>query len=409
MIKQVRLRNFQSHKDTTLNFGSGVNIIVGEGNDIGKTSIVRAMELVAENRPLGTGYISNFQKDAAIVDIVTENAHVQRIRGERENKYVVTHKEFDKESINAGMNPPEPVVDALNFLPVNIQSQITLPFLVLDSPGAVARHIRELANLDDIDKIIQLLKSKKRTKTEQLETSQEHLKETQDKLDEVSKIDIEQFEFVFSRLKDRMENSVEMGLYANGLRPRIAMLQEIEETRIDLPKDIDQILEKSNKLIEENAQIVDKIGRLKTLIRHLQKIKPIYLPKNIEEIVDKGHILIANDAHSTQYIEEIGDLITELTDVQRGEIHLPKNISTILTTADELADQYNITEERCRTLRCIIEQLGVIEHRKVEIQRAIDTAQKTFDKSLGQLTECPMCTSELTEDTKEKLLLEYKS
>ena len=80
MIKQARIRCFQSHRDTTLNFGSGVNIIVGEGNDIGKTAIKRAIELVITNRPLGTNFISNFQDGPTIIDITTDDAHVTRIR-----------------------------------------------------------------------------------------------------------------------------------------------------------------------------------------------------------------------------------------------------------------------------------------------------------------------------------------
>ena len=52
MINSVVVRNFQIHKKTSIEFVSGVNIISGT-SDNGKSSLIRAMRWVIENRPQG--------------------------------------------------------------------------------------------------------------------------------------------------------------------------------------------------------------------------------------------------------------------------------------------------------------------------------------------------------------------
>ena len=55
MIKKIKIENFQSHRDTELEFSKGVNVITGLSNS-GKTAIIRAFQLLKNNRPLGFRY-----------------------------------------------------------------------------------------------------------------------------------------------------------------------------------------------------------------------------------------------------------------------------------------------------------------------------------------------------------------
>jgi len=45
MINSLTIQNFQSHKNTTLEFDNGINIIIGQ-SDSGKTAIIRALNWV---------------------------------------------------------------------------------------------------------------------------------------------------------------------------------------------------------------------------------------------------------------------------------------------------------------------------------------------------------------------------
>ncbi|WP_035425703.1 AAA family ATPase, partial [Halalkalibacterium ligniniphilum] len=55
-INTVRLENFQSHLDTSIDFSTGLNVIVGQ-SDSGKTSILRAIRWVLYNQPRGTDFM----------------------------------------------------------------------------------------------------------------------------------------------------------------------------------------------------------------------------------------------------------------------------------------------------------------------------------------------------------------
>jgi exonuclease SbcC len=54
MIDHVAIKNFQSHKNTNIDFQrNGVNVIVGT-SDQGKSAILRAILWAVNNRPMGT-------------------------------------------------------------------------------------------------------------------------------------------------------------------------------------------------------------------------------------------------------------------------------------------------------------------------------------------------------------------
>ena len=59
MIKSLKIENFQSHKDSYLEFSNGINIISGKSNN-GKTAILRALNWVITNRPQGIAFKSTF-------------------------------------------------------------------------------------------------------------------------------------------------------------------------------------------------------------------------------------------------------------------------------------------------------------------------------------------------------------
>ena len=57
MFKGLEIENFESHKDTQIDFDNGVNAIIGT-SDSGKSSIRRAIEWAIHNRPQGFGFKS---------------------------------------------------------------------------------------------------------------------------------------------------------------------------------------------------------------------------------------------------------------------------------------------------------------------------------------------------------------
>src|SRR5687767_10377413 len=87
-LKQIRLSNFQSHADTTVDLHPGVNVIIGHSN-VGKSAIFRALNWVLRNRPSGTGFIRHGQKEVEVT-ISSDEGCVLRQRGKSKNSYQVT-------------------------------------------------------------------------------------------------------------------------------------------------------------------------------------------------------------------------------------------------------------------------------------------------------------------------------
>ena len=55
-LKQITLKNFQSHKDSTIQLDRGLNAIIGP-SDSGKSAIIRAIKWVLYNEPSGDFFI----------------------------------------------------------------------------------------------------------------------------------------------------------------------------------------------------------------------------------------------------------------------------------------------------------------------------------------------------------------
>ena len=94
MISKIELKNIQSHKDTTIELDPGINIIVGSSNN-GKSTIMRAINWVTYNRPLGIDTLASHWildkkgnlKDTMSASIFTDDGHsVTRKRTKDENQ-----------------------------------------------------------------------------------------------------------------------------------------------------------------------------------------------------------------------------------------------------------------------------------------------------------------------------------
>ena len=64
-IKSIEINNFRTHRNTKLEFAKGINALIGLP-DSGKTNIIRFINWVLKNRPLGFKFHSDFTEDIKI-------------------------------------------------------------------------------------------------------------------------------------------------------------------------------------------------------------------------------------------------------------------------------------------------------------------------------------------------------
>ncbi len=167
MFTKIEIKNFQSHKDTVIDFDKGINSLCGE-SDNGKSAVIRAIKWVAENRPLGTDKLNSkwnkdFNKDMS-VKIYTEKGWVERIRNKKRNGYTICIGEEEPVELSAvGTDVPPEVIKFLNVSDINFQFQFDKPYLITMSPGDASKYLNNLIHLDSIDSILTVAEGNKRS------------------------------------------------------------------------------------------------------------------------------------------------------------------------------------------------------------------------------------------------------
>lgn len=206
IITSVEINNFQSHKNTTMKFTDGLNVIVGESNS-GKTAILRAIKWVLDNEPRGSDFITTGEDDCSVTVNFDDGTYITRKRTRSNSGEYVVHGKTDQpdgsvtywSSVYQGFGNGLPVeVINTHQMPnvnltkdlsthLNMMCQLDGPFLVTESPQNKAAIIGRLTGTQIIDLAIKdtnkdILSNSKKIKflKEQKEKKESELTEFQD-------------------------------------------------------------------------------------------------------------------------------------------------------------------------------------------------------------------------------------
>lgn len=184
MFKSVEIKNFQSHKNTKLEFVPALNIIKGQ-NEQGKTAVIRALNWVINNVPSGGNFRSKFcdKSDQTVVGVLLEDRDgkhaVTRTKGNKTNKY-----EVDGTDIRAfGQTVPDEVKSVLNISDINLQLQLDEPFLLCGTSGEVGRYFNKIIGFDVADRSQTNLDKTKKAVKDKIDTNIEQKIQLEKELD----------------------------------------------------------------------------------------------------------------------------------------------------------------------------------------------------------------------------------
>jgi exonuclease SbcC len=221
MIKTLEIKNFQSHKDTVIEFHPGVNVIQGSSRN-GKSAILRALNYVINNKPSGMRHISFWAKektkilDPCKVSITFGEGHtVSRIRGDINGYQIDDGKPL--EAIEQSV--PDAVSQLCNFSEINIQKQMDAPFLLATSSGEVSKFFNRVLRLEDADEYQSLVEGKRRKCNADVKAVEEIIPSLQKELAEYSWI--EEAEYILSKIV--IQEAVVQGLETQNSKIRIAI------------------------------------------------------------------------------------------------------------------------------------------------------------------------------------------
>lgn len=266
-ITKIELKNFQSHKDTTIEFHRGLNVILGH-SDSGKTAILRAIKWALYNEPLGDYFIKQGEKDVSVSIEFNTGAIVKRYRSASKNTYYLKRADGEEYTFDGfGQKVPQEISEEIKMYKINldeksssiinISEQLDGPFLLNEKPSLRASGIGRLVGVNLIDDALRETIRDKKQITSSLKSLEDEKKELKIKLEEFSNLEKE--EFVLNELID------------------IRTSLQIKKEKLDYMKKIDFKLKNNLVEIANEKNILDKYKDIDLLEEYLNNLKSLII------------------------------------------------------------------------------------------------------------------------------------
>lgn len=352
MIQSVEIKNFQSHRNTKIEFHPGVNVIRGSSRD-GKSAILRALNYAINNKPAGMRHISWWAKDKknileeCRVTLQFDDCKIARIRGDT-NSYQL-NDDTPMDAVESTV--PEQISKAHRISEVNIQKQMDAPFLLSASSGEVSKFFNRILRLEEADEYQSAIEGKRRKGNADTKALDEQIPLVEESLKTFTWIEgAEELIALCSSLeteKGVSEATVKV------LRTLITDKQELEEKleRYSIYADAEAIVKGMGALQEEYISIKQRAATLSLMCGRLEDAK--------EALIDKN----------------------------------------IITEAEEVAEMVGLLQQKkARAIeeRCVLENI-ISSHRDMsDALLEIDDAIQKLEATLP--TVCPICGKELSDD-----------
>lgn len=303
MIRSLQLQNFEGYKDSSFEFDPNVNVIIGP-SDAGKSSIIRVLNLVRINRPLGDGFRrkkkgGELTKQTDIIIQTGEWAKITRRKSNSKNQYIIDN-DPPLESFS-GQHPPDEVVTLLALDDINIQGQYSGHFLLDISPGEAARTLNKAASISKIDSTISNLNSKLTKARRTVADKREKLKELEMELEQYKDIDIvgnmlDELERILNQRQILIKRKRE--LYS-----LITEIENVEKSIIPLENKVKEVSGLTEKIIEIDSLIQKQKGIIERRAILISIISSIRKTENgigqyqsrLNEMEDKYHELMPDE------------------------------------------------------------------------------------------------------------------
>lgn len=394
-IERVRLENFQSHVDTTLELSDGLNVIVGQ-SDSGKTAIIRAIRWALFNQPRGTDFIHVGANFVRVTVTFSTGVTIIRERTSSKNRYLIQEKGKEDMVLEGfGIHVPKEVLDAHGIKPLRIDQDTELnlhlsgqlegPFLLEQTSSVRAKtigrmsgaHILDMAIRDttrDTTKLTQYI----RAHTEDVERLEASLQPYQ--FLEGAKVELDNALKQLANLAEKQKKRVRIMKIATSLKAlheqeqevhkTIARLQDIEQWQIGYERLIQRI-ERQKRLVQLSKYRQEMEGSLVHCHEWLMKTAEIDSAKTKAELLMKAiskqtqliRLKKRNEQQRVEAEREINVLrmTTFATVAQEQQIDSIKAMTDKLRHLQRLSQQINRQETEINQLNKINQQLATLD------------------------------------------------
>ena len=264
-IKSIRLVNFQSHRDTKLDFHEGLTVILGQ-TDHGKSAIIRALKWVLYNEPRGTDFITAGCKHCRVELELQDGSKIIRERDGQKNRYILEQNGQEQVFEGFGNSVPLEIVKA-HGIPkifidkdatsaVNLAEQLEPPFLISESGSNKAKALGRLVGIHIID-------AAQRITLKDLTDSQRRHKDLEEEI---------------SNLKNELQAYEDIDLLEKRISCLSSILDNLKQKRSLLLKlmQLKQELEPTEFEIKKYKDILHKLGFLETAEQNMKILDGLY-------------------------------------------------------------------------------------------------------------------------------------
>ncbi|WP_459202624.1 AAA family ATPase [Methanococcus sp. CF] len=388
IIKSIKMENFRSHRNTSINFNRGITSIIGQ-NGSGKSSIFQAMNFALFAPRGNTFKIENLtQQGAASFSVELEFEMMG-------NTYIVKRKRFqnktdDKLYVNGKLNAEsaseinkkiEEILEIDNSVFSNAIyiKQGEIANLIQMAPRERKEVIGKLLGIEKYEKASENMNIVKKSYEEQLFELNGELKQEPEILESLLKLKNEVFET--EKTKEEI-----LKKYGN-----------LEKLKLEKNSELIQIEEKftENNILKENLK--DIISEIKNITLEIQNLK-----NSLNSVSEESKNLSKNEENFKKFLE-IESAIKELNKklishksdyesyqkLKAVEESLIKDLNVLSESlkdntknSDELKEFLKETEKKIRDLDVVkekITELNFIEKQIFEINGHKKTVEELFD------------------------------
>lgn len=403
-IETVILKNFQSHKDTTVTLSPGLNIFVGE-TDQGKTSLAkRGIQWALFNEPNGNSFVRykdngkldkngeiEREDECSVTLIFSNGSYIIRKRLKSKNIYEVCDENGEVFLFeNFGNTVPSKVVEisGVSKLVVDEDLQLNLNIigakdksLIQESNGVKSKVIGSFAGTNAIDAAIRGIQSDVKgisSEIKHLEKDIDNLNKSIDDLGDISKKEelVNNIEFTFFNLSETNYLINQLIDINKNIKIKKEEIVELELTLKDK--------EKISKREELLSKIEDKYNSKKDIenrITTLQKILKNINEKNTEiekcnEILKNKEYILEKESRFNSIISKVDEFKEKIKETKNKEIILEKIQKDILNTKNSL---YTL-EKEIKRYKDILKKEKALNDLEIKYKSIVEKVNNTVNK-----------------------------
>ncbi len=350
MIKSISGYGFEGYSDKfKIELSKGLNVITGP-SDSGKSSVIKLLSWIAKNRPKGDNFRNESLKPKELVSgkiVLEDGSWVVREKNKTVNQYQISSCEDSLKALRADV--PDEVTEITHLKSVNIQRQHPEDqyFLLLDSPGQVAKKFNKVIGLEAMGEAVKAINGKVSFTNQSISSLNEDIKEHKESIKSLS--------------------------WVKDAEKKMKVLLNLEEEIESMEEDYSEIEE----LITNFIEVQGKLDNYNLLPEAEKELNYLFLTtKKIDDKIKKHN--------------EIKKLVLAVINVDKKI-----NDTTALKNAENdflsIKNELNILKKKKSELALLeknISVLKIIDIKINETEESINGMEKILKK---ELMVCPLC------------------